>query len=138
METGQKNRNRDIYKLKGCQGMLDEIRMLREKDSSERRALVGSPRFDGMPHGGGGSGLEDVLARAQAIHEKRLQAIEAYEAQIAECEKVLQRVDNPTHRALIRALYVEQMPIWRAAQVTHMSEATAKRIKADYEKREHF
>ena len=133
METGQKNRNRDIYKLKGCQGMLDEIRMLREKDSSERRALIGSPRFDGMPHG-----LEDVLARAQAIHEKRLQAIEAYEAQIAECEKVLQRVDNPTHRALIRALYVEQMPIWRAAQVTHMSEATAKRIKADYEKREHF
>ena len=115
METGQKNRNRDIYKLKGCQGMLDEIRMLREKDSSERRALIGSPRFDGMPHGGGGSGLEDVLARAQAIHEKRLQAIEAYEAQIAECEKVLQRVDNPTHRALIRALYVEQMPIWRAA-----------------------
>ena len=64
METGQKNRNRDIYKLKGCQGMLDEIRMLREKDSSERRALIGSPRFDGMPHGGGGSGLEDVLARA--------------------------------------------------------------------------
>ena len=56
METGQKNRNRDIYKLKGCQGMLDEIRMLREKDSSERRALIGSPRFDGMPHGGGGSG----------------------------------------------------------------------------------
>ena len=51
---------------------------------------------------------------------------------------MLQRVDNPTHRALIRALYVEQMPIWRAAQVTHMSEATAKRIKADYEKREHF
>ena len=130
METGQKNRNRDIYMLKGCQGLLDEIRMLREKDSSERRALIGSPRFDGMPHGGGGSGLEDVLARAQAI--------QAYEAQIAECEKVLQRVDNPTHRALIRALYVEQMPIWRAAQVTHMSEATAKRIKADYEKREHF
>ncbi len=28
METGQKNRNRDIYKLKGCQGMLDEIRMM--------------------------------------------------------------------------------------------------------------
>lgn len=60
METGQKNRNRDIYMLKGCQGMLDEIRMLREKDSSERRALIGSPRFDGMPHGGGESGLEDV------------------------------------------------------------------------------
>ena len=36
METGQKNRNRDIYKLKGCQGMLDEIRMLREKESAER------------------------------------------------------------------------------------------------------
>lgn len=84
-----------------------------------------------------GAGLK-MCWRAQAIHEKRLQAIEAYEAQIAECEKVLQRVDNPTHRALIRALYVEQMPIWRAAQVTHMSEATAKRIKADYEKREHF
>ena len=65
METGQKNRNRDIYKLKGCQGMLDEIRMLREKDSSERRALIGSPRFDGMPHGGGGSGLASGIMEAQ-------------------------------------------------------------------------
>ena len=97
METGQKNRNRDIYKLKGCQGMLDEIRMLREKDSSERRALIGSPRFDGCRMEAAGAALK-MLARAQAIHEKRLQAIEAYEAQIAECEKVLQRVDNPTHR----------------------------------------
>lgn len=138
MNDGQKICNRDIYLLKGCKGMLDEIRMLREKDDSERRALIGSPRFDGMPHGGGGSGLDDVLERAQSIHQTRLQSIEAYEKQIAECERVLQRVGNTTHRALIRALYVDQVPIWRAAQITHMSEATAKRIKAEYEKKEHF
>ena len=138
MDAGQRIYNRDIYLLKGCKGMLDEIRMLREKDDSERRALIGSPRFDGMPHGGGGSGLDDVLERAQAIHQKRLQSIEAYEKQIAESERVLQRVENTTHRALIRALYVDQVPIWRAAQITHMSEATAKRIKAEYEKKERF
>lgn len=138
MDAGQRICNRDIYLLKGCKGMLDEIRMLREKDDSERRALIGSPRFDGMPHGGGGSGLDDVLERAQAIHQKRLQSIEAYEKQIVECERVLQRVENTTHRALIRALYVDQVPIWRAAQITHMSEATAKRIKAEYEKKERF
>ena len=138
MDAGQRICNRDIYLLKGCKGMLDEIRMLREKDDSERRALIGSPRFDGMPHGGGGSGLDDVLERAQAIHQKRLQSIEAYEKQIAECERVLQRVENTTHRALIRALYVDQVPIWRAAQITHMSEATAKRTKAEYEKKERF
>ena len=134
----QKIRNRDIYALKSCKGMLDEIRMLREKDESERRAMLGSPKFDGMPKGNGGGGLEDVVSRAQEIHEARMRSIGVYEKQIAACEAVLQRIPDTTHRALIRALYVEQMPIWRAAQVTHMSEATAKRIKADYEKREHF
>ena len=134
----QKIRNRDIYALKSCKGMLDEIRMLREKDESERRAMLGSPKFDGMPKGNGGGGLEDVISRAQEIHEARMRSIGAYEKQIAACEAVLQRIPDTTHRALIRALYVEQMPIWRAAQVTHMSEATAKRIKAEYERREHF
>lgn len=138
MEAGQKACNRDIYTLKSCKGMLDEIRMLREKDDSERRALIGSPRMDGMPHGGGGSGLEDVLTRTQAIHAMRIKAIEDYEKQVAACEAVLRKIPNTTHRALIRALYVDQMPIWRAAQVTHMSEATAKRIKAEYEKKESF
>ena len=134
----QKIRNRDIYALKSCKGMLDEIRMLREKDESERRAMLGSPKFDGMPKGNGGGGLEDVVSRAQEIHEARMRSIGVYEKQIAACEAVLQRIPDTTHRALIRALYVEQMPIWRAAQVTHMSEATAKRIKAEYEKRERF
>lgn len=134
----QKIRNRDIYALKSCKGMLDEIRMLREKDESERRAMLGSPKFDGMPKGNGGGGLEDVVSRAQEIHEARMRSIGVYEKQIAACEAVLQRIPDTTHRALIRALYVEQMPIWRAAQVTHMSEATAKRIKAEYERRERF
>ena len=109
----QKIRNRDIYALKSCKGMLDEIRMLREKDESERRAMLGSPKFDGMPKGNGGGGLEDVVSRAQEIHEARMRSIGVYEKQIAACEAVLQRIPDTTHRALIRALYVEQMPIWR-------------------------
>lgn len=134
----QKIRNRDIYTLKSCKGILDEIRMLREKDESERRAMLGSPKYDGMPKGSGTGGLEDVIFRAEKIHKARMRSIRAYERQIAACEAVLQKIPDTTHRALIRALYVEQMPIWRAAQVTHMSEATAKRIKAEYERMEHF
>lgn len=139
MNDGQRIRNKDIYALQCCKGMLDEIRMLREKDDNEQRAMLGSPRYDGMPHGQGGArGLDDVISRAQDIHEKRLRSITDYEKQVAECEALLQKIENTTHRALIRALYVDRLPIWRAAQITHMSEATAKRIKAEYEKKERF
>lgn len=135
----QKNRNRDIYTLRCCKGMLDEIRLLREKDASEQRAILGSPRYDGMPHGGSAnSGLDDLLERAQSIHEARLRAIERYEAQVAECETILLKIADTNHRALIRALYVDQLPMWRAAEIAHMSETTVKRIKNYYESREHF
>lgn len=135
----QKNRNRDIYTLRCCKGMLDEIRMLTEKDAAEQRAILGSPRYDGMPHGGGaGRGLDDLLARAQSIHEARMHAIERYEAQVAECEAILLKISDTTHRTLIRALYVDQLPMWRAAEIAHMSETTVKRIKSHYESREHF
>lgn len=135
----QKNRNRDIYTLRCCKGMLDEIRLLAEKDASEQRAIIGSPRYDGMPHGGGGGrGLDDVLAQAQSIHEARMRAIERYERQVAECEAILLKIADTNHRALIRALYVDQLPVWRAAKVAHMSETTVKRIKSYYESREHF
>ena len=135
MET---TKNQDIVLLRACKGMLDEIRMLRERDETEMRALLGSPKLDGMPRGAGGAGgIEDVIARAQDIHAARLKKIDAYEEQIRICEAVLEKAPA-AHRALIRALYVEQMPIWRAAQVVHMSEATAKRIKAEYEKKSGF
>lgn len=138
METATKNRNRDIDLLTACKPTLLEVALLREKDAEERRAYVGSQRMDGMPRGSSsGGGMEEVLVRQEEMHKKRISQMKAYEEKVAVAEMVLRKVDI-TIRPVIRMLYVDQMPVWRVAQIAHMSESTVKRIKSAAEKRDRF
>ncbi len=126
----------DIQALRDCQGMLLEIDRLRELDDREQRAIIGRQRLDGMPHNhGGDSGLDDLIERAEDLHERRIEAIDRYVKQVDRCEQILSGIEDITLRVFARAHYVEQIPIWKAAQMVHISVSTANRLKAEMEKR---
>lgn len=138
MMDAERNRNRDIELLTACKPTLLEVSLLREKDAEERRAYIGSQRMDGMPRGNGrDGGMEEAIIRQEALHSQRISQMKAYEEKVAVAEMILRKVDIDI-RPIIRMLYVDQMPVWRVAQIAHMSESTVKRIKSAAEKKDRF
>lgn len=134
----KKIKNRDIGILLMCKPMLGEIDELRRTDVEEQKAILGAIKLDGMPHGSSrNSGLEDVVGRAEAIHKRRIQLIDAYIAKIDAAEVILQKIP-PEQRSVARLLYVNQLPIWRVADIVSMSESTVKRMKSEMEKKATF
>ena len=131
------NLNRDIDILITCKPALMEVSALRERDMEEQKAYLGSPRLDGMPRGSGGSGMEEALMHAENLRRQRVAQMNAYEELVTVCEMILRKVPMQT-RPIVRLLYVDQLPIWRVAQIVHISESTIKRIKADAERKEKF
>ena len=131
------NRNRDIDILIMCKPALLEVGALRERDMEEQKAYLGSPRLDGMPRAGGGGGMDEALVHAENLHKQRMAQMNAYEETVNVCEMILRKVPLGI-RPIVRLLYVDQLPIWRVAQIVSASESTVKRVKAEAEKKEKF
>lgn len=133
-----KNRNLDIDTLLMCKPMLREIEALGEIDREEQKAILGAQRLDGMPRASGHENdLGDVVAKADDIHARRLELINAYIAKVNACEMILQKIPVEK-RNIARLLYVHQLPIWRVAGIVFMGETTLKRIKSEMEKKTRF
>lgn len=131
-------RNRDIVKLLQCKYVLQEIKSLEADIAKEDWSMVGAIRYTGMPRGGGRHGLDDAYEHIERLREMRTAKIREYTQLVEECEEILSRIKELPHRVLARSLYIDHLPIWRAAQIAHMSESTVKRLKAEFEKIEHF
>lgn len=130
--------NLDIDILLMCKPMLREIEELRKTDSEEQKAILGALKLDGMPRGSShNNDLGDVVERAEAIHNKRVQLIDAYIAKIEAAEMILRKIPME-QRNVARLLYVNRLPIWRVAQLVSMSESTVKRLKAEMERKSRF
>lgn len=133
-----KNVNLDIDSLLMVKPMLLEIEELRRQDVEEQKAVLGSQRLDGMPHGSShNSDLGDVVSRAEALHQRRMQQIDAYTAMIDAAEVILRKIPVK-QRTIARLLYVNQLPMWRIANIVGLSEITVKRMKADMESKTRF
>lgn len=131
------NVNRDIDILITCKPALIEVGALRERDVEEQRIYLGSPRLDGMPRGSGGGGMAEALVHAEKLHKQRVAQMNTYEEIVGVCEMILRKVPLGI-RPVVRLLYVDQLPIWRVAQIANISESTVKRIKSDAENKEKF
>lgn len=84
-----------IYARK-CFGELDEA----------RGEGLRSPRLDGMPRGGGGGGLDEQIARIDALERKAARAREKALDLAEEIETMIESLDDVKQKEVLRLRYL--------------------------------
>lgn len=132
-------RNRDIMWLLKIKPALRELELQKQKIREEEKLLSGAGmNMSEMPKAkGAGRGLDAGIAALDALMEQRQELMVEYASLAQGGEVILMRIPME-NRTLARMLYVEQLPVWRAANAAHVSESTAKRKKSEMEELEHF
>lgn len=99
-----------------------------EKLDDARAAGVRSPRLDGMPRTGGGNGLEEQVARIDAL-ERRLCREREKALKIAEIiEDMIDSLDDYEEKMVLRLRYIEGVTWEMIPLQVPMSISTAIRI----------
>ncbi len=93
-----------------------------------REASVRSPRMDGMPRGGGGGGLEEQIARIDALERRAAKAREKALVLAEEIEEMIELLEDYDQKAVIRMRYIKGETWEGVATNLYMSERTACRI----------
>lgn len=127
--------NKDLETLKRCNSIKREIALLNKMIEEDREKLYGSivvlddqPKAKGSPYG-----KEYMLLSLIDKEDKRVEIIAEYQKMLDEAEELLKKVIDSTRRNVIRLCYIEQLPIWRVAELCFVSERTVSRIKKELE-----
>jgi len=89
-----------------CKQIADQLEQLRATAESPR-----SQAMDGMPHGSGGGGdaMAGLVAELVALQEKYLDKLHRLNAALAEVEDMIDSLEDPTERRLMRCRYISGM-----------------------------
>ena len=99
----------------------------RELDMAEDISIC-SPKLDGMPRAPGKHGLEEQVARIDAIRRKAEKARKKVLDQLEDIEDRIDQVDDMDQRLVIKMRYIYGMQWAEIATGANMSERTVYRV----------
>lgn len=99
----------------------------RELDTA-REVGVKSPKLDGMPRAGSGGGLENQVARIDALQRKAEAARDKCLDMLEEIEGLIENLPEMEQRMVLKLRYIYGEPWERVAMEAHMSQSTAIRV----------
>ena len=99
----------------------------RELDDA-RGEGVRSPRLDGMPRGGGGGGLDEQIARIDALERRAAKAREKALDLAEEIEAMIDGLDDNTQKSVMALHYLRGYSWVKVGMILHYSDRSVRRI----------
>lgn len=99
----------------------------RELDDARGEGLR-SPRLDGMPRGGGGGGLDEQIARIDALERKAAKAREKALDLAEEIEAMIDGLDDNTQKSVMTLHYLRGYSWVKVGMILHYTDRNVRRI----------
>ncbi len=99
----------------------------RELDDA-RGEGIRSPRLDGMPRGGGGGGLDEQIARIDALERKAAKAREKALDLAEEIEAMIDGLDDNTQKSVMTLHYLRGYSWVKVGMILHYTDRSVRRI----------
>lgn len=96
-----------------------------------RSAYPKSPRMDGMPRGGGCGGLDEQVARIEALEKRAEKAREAALSLEETIYDMIDALDDFAQKSTIKLHYIYGYPWVKVGMMIHYSESHARWINAN-------
>lgn len=99
----------------------------RELDDARNEGLR-SPRLDGMPRGGGGNGLDEQIARIDALERKAAKARKKALDLEEEIEDMIDSLEDYTQKSVMTLHYLRGYSWVKVGMILHYTDRNVRRI----------
>lgn len=99
----------------------------RELDDARNEGLR-SPRLDGMPRGGGGNGLDEQIARIDALERRAAKARKKALDLAEQIEDMIDALEDNTQKTVLSLHYLKGYSWVKVGMVLHYTDRNVRRI----------